>query len=231
MSRKDSLQSRAAALEQLAAERHSCRAFLPDQVPHATIERIVGLAGRAASWCNAQPWQVVITEGAATERFREALMARAATSPAEPHLPWPTAYRGPYGERRRACGYQLYEAVGIARDDAQARATQAMENFRLFGAPHVALLTSDGDLGAYGAIDCGGFVANFLLAAHSLGVASIAQAALSLHADFIAEHFALSAARRFICGISFGYEDASHPANAFRTARAPLDEVARFVEA
>ncbi|HYJ52961.1 MAG TPA: nitroreductase [Allosphingosinicella sp.] len=228
MTEDDSLRPLAAALEHLTAARHSCRAFLPDPVPHGTIERIVRLAGRAASWCNAQPWQLIITEGAATERFRAALMAQA---PADPHFPWPTAYHGPFGERRRACGYQLYEAVGIARDDAPARAAQAMENFRLFGAPHVALLTSDSDLGTYGAIDCGGFIANFLLAAHSLGVASIAQAALSLHSDFIARHFALPAGRRFICGISFGYEDASHPANAFRTARAPLDEVAVFVEA
>ena len=216
-------------LERLTAERHSCRAFRPDPVPRATIERIVAVAGRAASWCNAQPWQLVITERDATERFREALMIRARNSPGEPHFPWPTAYRDEYGERRRACGYQLYEAVGIARDDHAARNSQALENFRLFGAPNVALLTTDADLGLYGALDCGGFIANFMLAAQSLGVASIAQAALSLHSDFIADHFALAPDRRFICGISFGYEDETHPANAFRTPRAPLNEITRFV--
>jgi len=224
----DHLQS-AEMLEALTAGRHSCRAFRPDPVPRATIERIVTLAGRAASWCNAQPWQLLITEGDATDRFREALMTRARNSPGEPHFPWPTAYRDEYGERRRACGYQLYEAVGIARDDHAARNSQAFENFRLFGAPHVALLTTDADLGLYGAVDCGGFIANFMLAAQGLGVASIAQAALSLQSDFIAEHFDLPPERRFICGISFGYEDEAHPANAFRTPRAPMEEIARFL--
>src|SRR6056297_3780259 len=51
--------------------RHSCRAFLPDPVEDEVIARIVRVAGRAPSWCNAQPWQVTLTRGAETERFRE----------------------------------------------------------------------------------------------------------------------------------------------------------------
>ena len=49
----------------------------------------------------------------------------------------------------------------------------------MFGAPHVAIVTSDEALGVYGAVDCGAYVSNFMLAAHSLGVGSIAQAALA----------------------------------------------------
>jgi nitroreductase len=33
-----------------------------------------------------------------------------------------------------------------------------------------------------------------------------------------------------ICGISFGYADAAHPVNGFRTPRAPLADVVRWVE-
>jgi hypothetical protein len=33
-----------------------------------------------------------------------------------------------------------------------------------------------------------------------------------------------------VCGISFGYEDAQHPANAFRTRRASLPQVAQWLE-
>ena len=47
--------------------------FLPEPVPRAVIERILALAQRTASWCNCQPWQVAVTEGAATERLRQAL--------------------------------------------------------------------------------------------------------------------------------------------------------------
>ncbi|MCH1998704.1 nitroreductase family protein, partial [Achromobacter xylosoxidans] len=38
-----------AALEDWLRARHSCRAFLPEPVPRATIERILTLAQRTAS--------------------------------------------------------------------------------------------------------------------------------------------------------------------------------------
>src|SRR3546814_1779339 len=75
----------AAALERLLATRHSCRAFLPDRVPQPTIDAILALAQRTASWCNAQPWQVIVASGAATDRFRDAL---AQPAPAVPDLPF-----------------------------------------------------------------------------------------------------------------------------------------------
>jgi nitroreductase len=131
--------------------------------------------------------------------------------------------------RRRACGFQLYEAVGIARGDREASAKQGMENYRLFGAPHVAIVTSDEALGAYGAVDCGAYVNNFLLAAQSLGVASIPQAALAAYSQFIREYFGLGSDRVVVCGISFGFEDHAHKANGFRTSRASLDEVVTWV--
>ncbi|NEV79831.1 nitroreductase, partial [Rhodopseudomonas sp. BR0C11] len=55
-------------LEELMAARYSCRAFKADPVPRATIERILGTAQKTASWCNSQPWQVVITSGEATAK-------------------------------------------------------------------------------------------------------------------------------------------------------------------
>ena len=45
-------------LRGLLDARHSCRGFRPEPVGREAIERIVMAAGRAPSWCNAQPWQV-----------------------------------------------------------------------------------------------------------------------------------------------------------------------------
>src|SRR5690606_21419224 len=97
---------------------------------------------------------------------------------------------------------------------------QALENFRFFGAPHVAIVTTDAALGVYGALDCGAYVGNFMLAAWSLGVAAIAQAALASHPAPLREHLGIPQDRLIVCGISFGYADPTHPANAFRTTRA-----------
>ena len=63
-------------LSEVFAARHSCRGFRPGPVPREVIEQIVATAGRAPSWCNAQPWQLIVTTGAETDRFRAALQAQ-----------------------------------------------------------------------------------------------------------------------------------------------------------
>lgn len=213
------------ALNTVLQERYSCRAFRPDPAPEDTVRQIIEAAGRAPSWCNAQPWQVTVTRGQETERFREVMQHTAATAKPNPDLPWPTRYTGDYQERRRTCGYQLYEAAGIARDDHAARAEQSMRNFAFFDAPHVAIISSEADLGPYGAMDCGGFVAAFLLASTALGLAAIPQASIAAYPDVIRTHFGLPESRLILCAISFGYANDDHPANTFRTARADLGDV------
>lgn len=219
------------AFRRLLDERYSCRAYLPRQVDAATITRMLEIAQRTPSWCNSQPWQVVVTRGAGTERFRSALVEYAAAHKPEPDFAFPREYRGVYLERRRECGFQLYESVGIARGDREASARQTMENYRLFGAPHALVVTTDEALGVYGVLDCGAWVNNFMLAARSLGIASIAQAALGAHPQFLRSYFGLSEERRVVCGMSFGYEDAAHPVNRFRTSRAAVDSVVSWVDA
>lgn len=218
-----------AALDALLQRRHSCRAFLPKQVDDAVIRQVLEAARHTASWCNAQPWQVIVTRGEATEAFRRVYADYAATHPAQPDHPFPAEYVGVYLERRRECGWRLYESVGIRRGDREASARQAARNFEFFGAPHVAIVTSHERLGVYGAIDCGAWVNNFMLAATAAGLGSIAQAALGAHPAVIRSHFGLPAERQVICGISFGYEDPDDPANRFRTDRAPLEDTVSWL--
>jgi nitroreductase len=173
-------------LNDVLRERYSCRGFLSDCVPRATIERILVADQRTASWCNAQPWQIAILTGAATIRTRKRLLEHVQHVRSQPDLAWPLEYHGAYQERRRECGLQLYSAVGVARGDTRAAEQQRLENFRFFGAPHVAIVATDRALGTYGAVDCGAYVANFALAARSLGVAVIAQAAIAAYPAFLA---------------------------------------------
>ncbi|SDE16819.1 nitroreductase [Rhodococcus tukisamuensis] len=215
-------------LSALLADRYSCRSFTPEPVPHEVIEQILALAQRTPSWCNTQPWQVAVTEGAATDRFRDGLAAYVRSAPQEPDLAFPREYRGVYQDRRRECAMALYSSVGVAGDRA-ASAEQTMKNFDLFGAPHVAVITTDEALGTYGAVDCGLYVTTFLLAAQSLGVATIPQAALAGSSKYLREFFALPDDRLVVCAISFGYPDLDHPANNFRTTRAAVDATATWV--
>lgn len=211
-------------LGSILAARHSCRGFLPDPVPEATVDRILGMARTTASWCNSQAWHVDLVEGESTARFADHLSDWVTSHEMGSDLPAPESYEGVYRERRRTSGHALYSALGIDRTDHAARAEQMLLNFRFFGAPHVAIVTTDASLGTYGAVDCGGYVSTFLTAATSLGVATCAQAALALYSDGVREYLGLEADRLVVCGIAFGFADPEHPANGFRTKRAPLSE-------
>jgi nitroreductase len=218
-------------LENLLAQRYSCRAFMRDPVPRAVIERLLNAVQKTASWCNSQPWQLVITSGAATRRFRDALYPVAASgAPLNGDFPFPREYRGVYLERRRESGFQLYNTLGIARGDKAAYQKQALENFNFFGAPHVAIITSDEALGVYGAVDCGGYVNNFMLAAQALGLGTVPQAALAFHSEVVRKHFGLGDDRRVVCGISFGFADRDHKVNSYRTSRASIADAVTFID-
>ena len=226
-----SIEERIGVLEEVLGERFSCRAFKAEPVPRPLIERILKAAQRTASWCNSQPWQVVVASGEAKEKFRKAIYVAASSgAPDDGDFPFPREYRGVYLARRRESGFQLYNTLGIPRGDKAAYARQALENFNFFGAPHVAIVHTDEALGTYGAIDCGAYVGNFMLAAQALGLGVIAQAALAHQAGLIRRHFGLGDDRRVVCGISFGFPDRDHPINSYRTSRATIEEAATFVD-
>jgi len=228
---RHSVEQRIGVLEELLDERYSCRAYRPDPVPRPTIEQILTAAQRTASWCNSQPWQVVIASGEAREKFRKLIYAEAASGAGDDHdFTPPREYLGVYLERRRESGFQLYNTLGIARGDKAAYGRQALENYNFFGAPHVAIIHTDEALGIYGAIDCGAYVGNFLLAAQALRLGTIPQAALARHSGLIRRHFGLGDDRRVVCGISFGFPDRDHRINSYRTSRASVPDAVTFVD-
>jgi nitroreductase len=224
-------------LSRLLARRYSSRAYKPEPVERAVIERMFAIAQMSSSWCNSQPWQVHVTEGEGTERFRKTLYEKAMSQAAAgdfdfaPDFAFPAAYRGIYKQRQREVGWQLYESVGIAYGDRVASGKQVLENFRLFGAPHALVITTERDLGVYGAIDCGLYICSLQLAAESLGIGMIPQAALASFAPLVREFFNLPDNRIVVVGASFGYPDVSHPANSFRSRRAPVAQAVEWVSA
>ncbi|MGU3432361.1 nitroreductase [Actinomycetes bacterium M1A6_2h] len=215
-------------LEDIVNARYSCRAYQDRQVDRADIEKILRIAQRTPSWCNSQPWQVVVTSGDTTTALAKALAEAAEQGRAGTDIPTPEEYRGVYQERRRGAGYALYESVGIDRKDHPARAAQMAKNFEFFGAPHTAIITTDKYLGTYGAVDCGAYVSTFVMAAQELGIASIPQAAIAMFSGAVHEFFDLPDDRLVVCAVSFGYADENAPINSFRTDRASLDEAITF---
>lgn len=206
--------------------RFSCRRFMQKPVPRETIESILTTAQLTPSWCNTQPWQIILLSGDETGRLRKILFAHAKSgAPSNPDFAFPPRYEGVYRDRRKVCGVQLYQSLGIGKENRAAADEQALENFRFFEAPHVLFITTPKSLGVYGAIDCGLYISSFILTAREHGVDTIPQAALASYPDLLREHFQLPAERKFVCGIAFGYGDAAHPINSYRTERADIADV------
>ena len=101
-----------AGLEAAWVERRSKRAFRPDPIPRATLERLFAAAQHAPSWCNTQPWRVAITEPPVTGELAVTLQAAAKSGLPHPEVPFPLEFPAPYKEHRIRCGAALYTAMG-----------------------------------------------------------------------------------------------------------------------
>lgn len=212
-------------LDALIAARRSCRGYLDQQVPRADVDDLLESVQHTPSWCNVQPWQVIVTSGEETSRLSAALLESSEGFGSD--FDMPPGYEGVYAARRRSSGWQLYDALGVEKGDREASAREMMRNFEFFGAPHAAFITTEASLGVYGAIDCGLYIQSFLLAAQARGIATCPQAALAGRSPFLREWFDLPDSRKVVCAIAFGYEDPEHP-SVIRTDRAPLDEVVTY---
>jgi nitroreductase len=191
-------------------------------VPRSTLEEVFGLAQQAPSNCNVQPWRVYIGSGDLLEKLRTALVA-AVTGGASPVMVAPIdEFVGTYRDKQVACAVELYGKMGIARDDRVGRMKASLRNFEFFDAPHVAYICMAKSFGIGVALDVGMYVQTLMLAMQSRGISSCAQAALRAFPEIVAEHLAIPDDEQILCGLSFGYEDPTVPANQTRQPRDPL---------
>lgn len=215
-------------LNKVLDRRYSCRGYQADPVPRPVLEQIFETAQKVPSWCNSQPWMVSVLSGEKLMALSADLKQAALQQKGAPDVAFPERYSGEHKTRRSVCGWQLYGAIGVEKGDRDGARAAMMRNYDFFGAPHVAVISTPKELGPYGVLDCGAFVTAVTLAAAALGVATIPQAAPAEFSDVVRRHVDLPQDRDVLCTIAMGYEDSDHPANGFRTERAPMSEVVRF---
>lgn len=211
--------------------RRSIRRFLPTPVEVDTLRHLLEVAGRAPSGSNIQPWKVHVVMGRARQRLCDAILeafdAGDDTHRAE-YQYYPRHWFAPYLERRRRCGFGLYETLGIQRDDRERRTAQMRRNYRFFDAPVGLIVTLDRRLEAGSFMDTGMFIQSLLVAARGQGLHSCAQAAFADYHRIIRRQLALADDELVLCGIALGHADPEAPENAFVTERAAVDDFATF---
>jgi len=216
------------SVRQLLQQRRSCRAFLAEPVAEDRLRDILAPALRAPSNCNTQPWFLHVASGAALERLRERLPADFTAGKLSLDFPYDGKYDGVFRERQYASAQALYSAMGIEREDRDARQQAFMRNFSFFDAPHVAFFFLPQGFSEREACDLGMFAQSVMLLLDEAGLGSCPQTALGFLADSIREELAVPAEQRLMFGLSFGYPDPDAPANRCATARAAADELIFF---
>jgi len=219
------------AIEQRWTERASMRAFSPEPIERDRLVELFAAAQRAPSWCNIQPWHVVVTEPPKTAVLAAAMIAAAKSGLPHAELPFPLDYPSPYKERRVVCGVALYQSMGIARDDKAARYDAWLRNYGFFDAPHVAVVACDKRLGPYAHIDVGVWLGYLLTAAAALGIDTCPMASVAAYPEPLRAALPIAETDVILFGIALGRADAAAPANRTRTSREPVEANVTFVGA
>lgn len=210
------------SFESVVNARRSVRAFAPQPVEQPVLESIFKVAQRAPSNCNTQPWITHVASGESLEALREKIPAHFTDGTVSLDFPYDGAYTGVYKERQYTAAQALYDAVGITREDKQARHEQFMRNFTFFDAPHVAFLFLPEPFGLREAADLGMYAQTLMLAMVAKGLGSCPQTSLSFEADLIREVLGVAPENKLLFGLSFGYPAPDAAVNDCQTDRAEL---------
>jgi nitroreductase len=214
------------------AARFSARAFLERPVRPELIRRILDRARQAPSGGNLQPWHVHVVAGKALRELVARVGERSLALPQgegrEYHV-YPQALQEPYRSRRYRCGEDLYAALGIPREDRVARLRQFAKNLEAFGAPMVLFYSIDRVMGRNQWAHLGMFMQSVMLLAVEEGLHTCPQEAWSAFQVTVSDFLGMPGEQMLYCGMAVGYADLEHPVNQWRTGRAPLEDMARFL--
>ena len=216
---------------QVIASRRSVRAFLRTPVLRETVEQVLELAARAPSGSNVQPWQVWVLTDAPLISLGLELQALSVAGGANEKEQSPIHHvREPYRSRRRKVARDLYESLGITRDNTEGMLRQTSRNFIFFDAPVGLFFTIDRDLDSSRWLDYGMFLQNIMLAAKAYGLDTCAQQAFVKYEAVIARRLGLADHQKLVCGMALGFSDLNAAENTFVAERAPLQVFTQFVD-
>lgn len=212
--------------------RQSIRAFQKGKpVPRDLIEEILGIAGRAPSGSNIQPWNVWVATGDKRNEVANACQSRhiQGDDGEQEYSYYPLKWREPYIGRRRNTGWGLYGHLGIEKGDKINMSRQHGKNYEFFDAPAALFFTIDRDLELGSWVDYGMFLQSVMLSARSFGLETCAQAAFLKYHDTVMHIIGAPKEQMLVCAMSLGYSDQNAPINNYRTPRLAVKEFTTFL--
>lgn len=209
------------------SQRRSIRAFLDTPVSDDVISELLTKSSRAPSGGNVQPWKVYVVGCDTMPAFAEHLASRQIETPG--YAIYPDGLWEPHRTTRFQLGEQMYEKLGIARDDKAGRLARMGENYNFFGAPCAIFCFIDKRMGPPQWSDLGMFLQTFMLLAEEAGLSTCPQEAWAMWSQAVAEFVDAPDDEMLFCAVALGHADPEAPVNSLVSERLPLDEFARFV--
>ena len=208
-------------------ERRSARAFQPVPVPKEKIEEILGLAVNAPSANNLQPWEFVVVMDEEKDRLSRKLVKA-------------------YKEKQISCGSGAVKPLPKAIRQRGVRTLEEMKPYvektgssvdifvnegscNFYGAPTAIIICIDDSFSARQLVDVGTAVGYLVLAAQASGLATCPIGLITDYADEIKELLNIPENKRIIIGVALGYPDRKNPMGQFKSSRADISELVRWI--
>ncbi len=218
--------------ETLVNTRRSVRGYKTDPVPRVLIEEIIQVAKGAPSSMNTQPWNLYVVTGEPLDKIRHGNTERMVAG-VKPQRDFPTkeAYEGIHRQRQIEIAVQLFEAMGIERDDKERRTDWVMRGFRQFDAPVSIVLSYDKILepAAIGQFDLGAISYALCLAAWERGLGTVINGQGVMQTPVVREHAKIPDDQNILTCIAMGYPNDDFSANSVKSRRAEIGDFVSFV--
>ena len=178
--------------DEVVLGRRSIRGYKQEPVPREVIEEVLELAVRAPSSMNTQPWHLYVVTGDVLDNIRNGNTERNVSGvPPSREIRAPNkGYEGLHRERQIEIAVQLFQKMGIERDDKEGRQDWVLRGFRQFDAPFCDVVTFDKELldDDISKFDCGGIVNSLVNAGWSKGLGAVINSQGIMQSPVVREH-------------------------------------------
>jgi nitroreductase len=206
--------------------RKSIRGYDPTPVSKETLKDILNIATRAPSSDNAQTWEITVVTGEILDNFRwgNVDMLTSGVVP-NPDLPL-DRLEGVYRKRQVDLAIQIFELMGITREDRDKRAQWRQRGYRFFDAPAAIILSADSSLSESRILlDAGLITQTICLTALKYGLGTCIGVQGVLYPEVVRKFTGIPESKRIIISIAIGYPDWNFPANKLESQREPVESI------
>jgi nitroreductase len=208
-------------LMEAVKERKSVRAYKPDPVQRHLLEDIIKKALWVPSWGNTQPWEIHVIGSEILKKISNEFVEKASSGQIKkPELEMPVSWPSEHKKRYTETGRDLFNAVGIPREDTKARMNYYLTMYNFFGAPNAIYICMDKGINPhYGPFDIGAVTSCICMFAHEKGLGTCILASSVHYPDVIRKYTGIPENKIIVIGIAIGYPDTDNPSFFFKSTR------------